>query len=103
MELVPPNKEIDWFCHKSSKYGAGPTQEKKMTGSAQHIEACNKLIYLNKNILKTPLGSSNVRNILFPLNNLLGGTSFILRTFTVEPVIFIGSESDHWLCLSLTN
>ena len=21
MELVPPNKEIDWFCHKSSKHG----------------------------------------------------------------------------------
>ena len=31
MELVPPNKEIDWFRHKSSKYGSGPTQEKKMT------------------------------------------------------------------------
>ena len=39
MELVPPNKEIDWFCHKSSKYGTGPTQEKKMTGSAQHIQS----------------------------------------------------------------
>ena len=26
MELVPPNKEIDWFRHKSSKYGTGPTQ-----------------------------------------------------------------------------
>ena len=37
MELVPPNKEIDWFRHKSSKYGTSPTQEKKMTRSAQHI------------------------------------------------------------------
>ena len=36
MEMVPPNKEIDWFCQK--KYGTGPAQEKKMTGSAQHIE-----------------------------------------------------------------
>ena len=38
MELVPPNEEIDWFRHKSSKYGTGLTQEKKMTGPAQHIE-----------------------------------------------------------------
>ena len=40
MELIPPNKEIDWFRHKSSKYGTGPTQEKKTkkTDSAQHIE-----------------------------------------------------------------
>ena len=38
MELVPPNKEIDWFSHKNSKYGTGPAQEKKMTGSAQYIE-----------------------------------------------------------------
>ena len=38
MEQVPPNKGIDWFRHKSFKYGTGPTQEKKMTGSAQHIE-----------------------------------------------------------------
>ena len=48
MELVPSNKEIDWFRHKSSKYGTSPTQEKKMTGSAQHIEgssACNNLIH----------------------------------------------------------
>ena len=28
MELIPPNKEIDWFRHKSSKYETGPTQEK---------------------------------------------------------------------------
>ena len=27
-----------WNHPKSSKYGTGPTQEKKMTGSAQHIE-----------------------------------------------------------------
>ena len=51
MEMVPPKKEIDWFCHKSSKYGTGPTQEKKVTGSAQHIEKCfafNKIIRLIK-------------------------------------------------------
>ena len=55
MELVPPNKEIDWFRHKSSMYGAGPTKEKKMTGSTQHIEngsACNKLIHLIKTYWK---------------------------------------------------
>ena len=38
MEVVPPNKEIDQFRLKSFKYGTGPTQEKKMTGSAQHNE-----------------------------------------------------------------
>ena len=38
MDLVPPNKEIDWSRHKSSKYGTGPTQEKKMTGTAHDIE-----------------------------------------------------------------
>ena len=27
-----------WPLLKSSKYGTGPTQEKKMTGSTQHIE-----------------------------------------------------------------
>ena len=27
-----------WFHPKSFKYGTGPTSEKKMTGSAQHIE-----------------------------------------------------------------
>ena len=27
-----------WSRPKSSKYGTGPTQEKKMTGSAQHNE-----------------------------------------------------------------
>ena len=49
--------------------------------------------------MKTPLGSSNLRNILFPLNDfgliltswktrctLLGGTSSILRTFRAGPV-----------------
>ena len=44
MELVPPNKEIDWFRHKSFKYGTGPSQEKKMTGSAQHIETAKPVI-----------------------------------------------------------
>ena len=29
---------FDWRRPKSSKYGTGPTQERKMTGSAQHIE-----------------------------------------------------------------
>ena len=30
MELVPSNKEIDWFRHKSAKYGIGPTLKTRL-------------------------------------------------------------------------
>ena len=44
--------------------------KKKLTGSAQHIENGYAFIQANsKNILKAPIGISNLKNILFPFNN----------------------------------
>ena len=92
MELVPPNKEIDWFRHNGMEC---------LYWSVDALNHLNNEWMIWNSALKSFLGrwasiSSDYPSIPTPSPSLassrctlLGGTSSILKTFTAEPVIFI--------------